>query len=580
MKTLRKFFIFSNLIISFTNIYGVIDTLKFNHPIVYGTVQITLYGEELTENEDYFVNYEAGKIYFSEFIARTYDEMDLKVDFNSEIRISDVVGSYVIKKSLSSYNRWKFAAIPKYQSSLFPEAVSYALNANYKRAKIAWFNIDPIFLRNQSVTPSYMKDNDTIQNDPYVREVFQKEIYPNIGDEFPTTFQILNISYYPDERGPSNYTIQLTPEGKLMTPSENWAGITGFITTDTTQNFKYLEFWLMDPFIKDSSSVGGNLYIDYGLISEDILPDNQMSSEAGLYGATISTSWGHIPVNFYLSGYGQPTPDYGLDGLPDADERDFFNSYLSDISSVLNASTYQTFYNDPSGDDYHYYLGSDYDYQQLGILDRYKQFNIFEGNSTSGFYNHSPDNEDLDYNRTLNVEEKYIQFKLEITPAQLNIDNPYIVDTVELHNLYTEHWYKYRLDLTSLIPMGLCTDPNNTTVCLRLFFKDFNQNTFFRFLDFNLVTDTIYESKIVKPDNGFIIYPNPNNGYFGVRTNDIPVKELIVYDFLGKVVFQHQWANPNTLTKAVNLSFLHQGTYLLTIFDTNGNKFSERLLIQ
>ena len=37
--------------------------------------------------------------------------------------------------------------------------------------------------------------------------------------------------------------------------------------------------------------------------------------------------------------------------------------------------------NDPAGDNFHHFRGSDYDNEKLGILDRYKHYNGTEGNS-------------------------------------------------------------------------------------------------------------------------------------------------------------------------------------------------------
>ena len=40
-------------------------------------------------------------------------------------------------------------------------------------------------------------------------------------------------------------------------------------------------------------------------------------------------------------------------------------------------------FNDPAGDNYHFYRGYDYDEQRLGVLERYKRYNGVEGNSLS-----------------------------------------------------------------------------------------------------------------------------------------------------------------------------------------------------
>ena len=67
--------------------------------------------------------------------------------------------------------------------------------------------------------------------------------------------------------------------------------------------------------------------------------------------------------------------------------------------------------NDPAGDNFHYYRGSDFDDRQVGIIERYKHFNGTEGNSpateqqTESYGTAStltPDIEDINLDNTLN----------------------------------------------------------------------------------------------------------------------------------------------------------------------------------
>ncbi|MBK9320182.1 MAG: hypothetical protein IPM91_16215 [Bacteroidetes bacterium] len=62
-------------------------------------------------------------------------------------------------------------------------------------------------------------------------------------------------------------------------------------------------------------------------------------------------------------------------------EGSFFQDYLNQMQSIVTAQVYQNLTTDPSSDNYHYYRGTDYDNQRLGILDRYKRFSNAEGNS-------------------------------------------------------------------------------------------------------------------------------------------------------------------------------------------------------
>ena len=49
--------------------------------------------------------------------------------------------------------------------------------------------------------------------------------------------------------------------GKLTNPRKRWGGIMrGIDQTDfETANIEFIEFWVLDPFIKDTNPAGGSL---------------------------------------------------------------------------------------------------------------------------------------------------------------------------------------------------------------------------------------------------------------------------------------------------------------------------------
>ena len=69
-----------------------------------------------------------------------------------------------------------------------------------------------------------------------------------------------------------------------------------------TSNIEYIEFWLMDPFVKDPLHTGGELYFNLGEISEDVLKDSRKFFENGLPTADsltrvdTNTVWGKVPT--------------------------------------------------------------------------------------------------------------------------------------------------------------------------------------------------------------------------------------------------------------------------------------------
>ena len=96
------------------------------------------------------------------------------------------------------------------------------------------------------------------------------------------------------EKGPYNYDTDPGPysegmnaDGKLNDPKSRWGGIMREVLTSDfeTANIQYIKFWLMDPFVENPDHEGGDLYINLGNISEDILRDSRKSFENGLPGS-------------------------------------------------------------------------------------------------------------------------------------------------------------------------------------------------------------------------------------------------------------------------------------------------------
>ncbi|RHV96151.1 cell surface protein SprA [Odoribacter sp. OF09-27XD] len=186
----------------------------------------------------------------------------------------------------------------------------------------------------------------------------------------------LSVAYYPEERGPYNFEVEPTrysrgtdKNGKLKDPETRWGGMMRAVYTNDFEaaNVQYIEMWLMDPFVYNADHKGGEVYIDLGNVSEDILRDGRKSFENGLpTSANVinvdSTKWGRVPtVQSIVNGFDNNTQarrfqDVGLDGLSDEDERSYFSGYLERIRQQFgeNSEMYRQAYDDPSGDNYHF----------------------------------------------------------------------------------------------------------------------------------------------------------------------------------------------------------------------------------
>ncbi|WP_246000894.1 T9SS outer membrane translocon Sov/SprA [Pontibacter diazotrophicus] len=367
-----------------------------------------------------------------------------------------------------SNNNWRLAATP---APLVPGA---GLAYSYNRAKLAWYTIDQIFYRNRdNLKPSNITDKD-LENH-YVRGVRRQEVFPGRDAEVSNTFEYtFDLAYYPRERGQYNYNPNLTPQGLLADdPRNNWGGISREISFDTdfdNANIEYVEFWLMDPFItgpngrKDAAgneivnNEGGELVLNLGSVSEDILRDNQYAFENGLPTSPtdeqnlLETTWGLVTQQQFLTDAftgvpgGRQFQDIGLDGLSDAGEAAYFqNSFLNQIPGAPP----QMVLDDPSADNFLHHLDESYNQQNAGILARYKNFNGMENNSpeNSRFSNYAfPDKEDLNRDNVINDLEQYYEYKINLNSEQLEVGRNFIVDRVtrEIHGDQVT-WYQFRI---------------------------------------------------------------------------------------------------------------------------------------
>ena len=421
---------------------------------------------------------------------------------------------------------WKLASTP----GRFPESensndISYGKN----RALLAWYYIDNMFNRTTSSTPSYLRnDRDQLSNH-FVREIAEQEIFPNRELVYGQSsyIQTLDLAFYPRERGPYNVDVSsYGPDGYLTNPEDKWGGITRRMeTTDfEANNIEYLEFWLMDPFVyNEATANGGDLYINLGEVSEDVLKDGRKAYENGLPADgsqtnTAETVWGRVSTKQSISyafdndANARQHQDVGLDGLSTGEEFNFstYSDFVEALTSRLDPVALDSLrnnpfspLNDPAGDNFHHYRGSDYDEQQTSILDRYKYYNGMEGNSpvnaTNEDYTTSsttdPDVEDINLDNTMGTSEKYFEYQVSLRPQDMVVGSNFISDmvtssvTLENGETATIRWYQFKIPLR---------DKNNYTAVggmssfktikhMRMYLTGFRENVNLRFASLELV---------------------------------------------------------------------------------------------
>lgn len=426
--------------------------------------------------------------------------------------------------SLMSPQSWKLAAIPN-ESRFDPTAGSSDLGAGYRRAKLAWYQVDNQFYRDDSrFKPANISDNDLKNH--YVRAVSPREIFPYFQQQQGYFFQpILDLAYYPNERGPYNYRTDLDASGRILSdPKLNWGGITASVRTEVDfdkANIEYIEFWMLDPFIDgengkvitngksggENNTTGGQLIFQLGNISEDVARDGKHFFENGLpadgdlvNGPVERKTWGYVTTQNFLtnafenSSSSRQHQDVGFDGVPSSREAETFPDFLSSLSPQARDAVSA----DPSADDFRYFLDGSYDNSGAQLLERYKDFNGPDGNSPvvgndvvarSG--SQTPDNEDLNADNTLNELEEYYQYELNLKENLLDVGKPYIVDKIEAspENVPNEKvtWYLVRIPIRDVQKKVGAISGFKSIRYMRMIMTGFEQPVVLRLANFRMV---------------------------------------------------------------------------------------------
>lgn len=430
--------------------------------------------------------------------------------------VDDFEGSQ-IPLEIKSIQQWHMSSTPQYQTNFDFGGNETDLSYGYKRARLAWYIIDPLFYGGSSLKPGNIDNAELSRAE--VRTVRFEELFPEQDLDLTqsTIVRTLDLAYFPNERGSYNYdTNNVGGDGKFTNPEERWAGITRPLTTTNFEqsNVEYIQFWLMDPYDhysitnaeglpagvnpNDVANQVGELYFNLGNISEDVLKDGRKMYENGLPKNSFdtnfdSTIWGKIPNNqsllyaFSDSDTERLNQDIGLDGLNDEGEIQLFGA---------------GFGLDPANDNYSYFRSSEYDTNDASILTRYKKYNNTQGNSpTNNLSTESyptsattyPDTEDIDKDQTMNSVESYYQYKVSLNKNDLVVGQNNIVDekkvTVQLADGSEKEfrWLQFRIQVGT--PDEVINDITgfNSIRFMRMFLTKFKMPVVLRFGELQLV---------------------------------------------------------------------------------------------
>ncbi|MCS6965612.1 MAG: cell surface protein SprA [Candidatus Kapabacteria bacterium] len=253
-----------------------------------------------------------------------------------------------------------------------------------------------------------------------------KEVYPN-RDIIPgqSNLRALYIVFRPDERGIYNPNPDFVDHRNPLFDStrafarrpENrrriWAGMTRLLSSYPlnfdAENFEYLEIMMR----VEHAEPGTRLFLDFGQISEDIIPNGKLDTEDGI------TQAAPLPNGILDAG-----EDAGLDGLDNAAEQRALPFPLSQEG-------------DPARDNFAFDYAKD-----PGLLTEgdFENYNNPEGNSRSEL-GQFPDTEVLNPNngQTLMQENSYFTYEIRLDPNPAT--NPQIVGGGN------NGWYLYRIPL-------------------------------------------------------------------------------------------------------------------------------------
>ena len=360
------------------------------------------------------------------------------------------------------------------------------LDYGFKRAKLSWYSIDPVFYTSK---PSGISNDDLSLN--ITRRVYSDELYPltDIVQGQSLVVSTLDLSYYPKDRGPYNNALKVDDA-----PNENYGGILRSLSSTNFEqgNVEYIQFWVMDPYVGNSkipNSNTGKLYFNLGEISEDVLKDGKKLYENGLGPDQIlanpPSEWGNVPASqsliyaFDNNEGNRINQDIGLDGLPSGEEAKIYNNYASEP--------------DPAADNYTYYLNA-----SGTVLDRYKNYNGVDGNSTININSPNrgsstvPDVEDINRDNTMNTINAYYEYSIDMKP-NMQVGQNYISDirntavTLPNGSSTDSRWIQFKIPIKQYQnKIGAITDFNSIRF-MRMFLTDFTDQVTLRFGALDLI---------------------------------------------------------------------------------------------
>ncbi|WP_281337493.1 cell surface protein SprA [Flavobacterium eburneipallidum] len=408
----------------------------------------------------------------------------------STIYVDDFEGSQSTIDMRSAY-AWSLASTPTNLNAKEPTDYEFNGAANdltygFKRAKLAWYTIDPVFYTQK---PSGISNDDLSLNS--TRRIFSQELYPltDIAAGQTQVINTLDLTYFPRERGPYNNNSSFA-----TAPKDNFGGIMRSLNSTNFEqgNVEYIQFWVLDPYVgagQVTPTNTGKIYFNLGEISEDVLKDGRKQYENGLGADQIMVNpqpqWGDVPASqsliyaFDTDTTNRTNQDVGLDGLPSSREGAIYNNFASEP--------------DPAADNYTYFLNT-----SGSVINRYKNYNGLEGNSAVNINDANrastslPDVEDINRDNTMNTINAYYEYSIDMRP-NMDVGQNYITDvrntqvTMDNGAVTNARWIQFKIPIAQPDnTIGNISDFRSIRF-MRMFMTDFDEEITLRFGSLDLV---------------------------------------------------------------------------------------------
>ena len=487
---------------------------------------------------------------------------------NDNSFIDDFEASRTIFDLTRQPTRWRLGATPQQ----FPQGSSSdVLSFAYRRARMSVYTVDQtIYQPGLGTNGTGTNLTDADKQNVYERYFLPTDIFPGrSARQIQLPENVLDVAYFPTERGQYNYNPDLNADGTLKNPKQNFGAVTRAVASDIdfdNANIENITFWMLDPFINRADGVvrvspdpskninnttGGKLIFNLGDISEDVIKNSRYDFENGLpvsndsaalasnRVATVTvTPWGKVTnqqfvTNAFTNQAGaRALQDVGLDGLNNTEETTQFSSYLNAVRSrVTNPDALNTILSDPSGDDFQFYLGERADSAKY-IIARYKRFMGMENNSpestnttnqyTTPASTNLPDGEDLNIDNTINDNEAYYEYPVDLRPGQLEVGKGYIVDKVTVNTPNGPvNWYQFRIPVRQ--PASKVGNINGfkSIRFMRMYLTDFDQPVVLRFAQLQMEANQYRKYTGDLTQRGLAEVPEPYDAQFKVSVVNI-----------------------------------------------------------